>query len=214
MTSRSSVATARTAPVVVGLEPVADDLDAPRRAPHREWRPARRGSEGARTVACRRARASRTREGSRRCAARCSRRPRAPPRSPDRARARPGRRRRRLRRARRARRAPSTSTPPAPARDARGRRSRGCPTRRSPRSPRPSCRSARAPRSVRASMRATSSATLPFPMTTARSCERSNSRCWKSGWPLYQATSSVAAHEPGRSSPGIPSCRSVCEPTA
>ena len=29
---------------------------------------------------------------------------------------------------------------------------------------------------VRASMRATSSATFPFPITTARSCERSNSR--------------------------------------
>ena len=57
---------------------------------------------------------------------------------------------------------------------------------------------------VSASIRATSSATFPFPMTTARSCERSNSRCWKSGWPLYQATSSVAAHEPGRSSPGNP----------
>ncbi len=65
---------------------------------------------------------------------------------------------------------------------------------------------------VSASIRATSSATLPFPMTTARSCERSKSRCWKSGWPLYQATSSVAAHEPGRSSPGMPSRRSVCEP--
>ena len=39
-------------------------------------------------------------------------------------------------------------------------------------------------------------------------------RSWKSGWPLYQATSSVAAHEPGRSSPGIPRRRSVCEPTA
>ncbi len=67
---------------------------------------------------------------------------------------------------------------------------------------------------VSASMRATSSATFPFPMTTARSWERSNGSSWKSGWPLYQATSSVAAHEPGRSSPGIPSRRSVCEPTA
>src|SRR5581483_10905701 len=66
---------------------------------------------------------------------------------------------------------------------------------------------------VSASMRATSSATLPFPTTTARSPERSNSRFWKSGWALYQATNSVAAHEPGRSSPGIPRRRSVCAPT-
>ena len=51
-------------------------------------------------------------------------------------------------------------------------------------------------------MRATSRATLPFPITTARSCERSNSRPWKSGWPLYQATNAVAGHEPGSSSPG------------
>ena len=51
---------------------------------------------------------------------------------------------------------------------------------------------------VSASMRATSTATLPFPITTARSPERSNSRSWKSGWPLYQATNSVAAHEPGQ----------------
>ncbi len=34
---------------------------------------------------------------------------------------------------------------------------------------------------VSASMRATSSATLPFPMTTARSCERSNSRLLEVG---------------------------------
>jgi hypothetical protein len=67
---------------------------------------------------------------------------------------------------------------------------------------------------VRASMRAMSSATFPFPMTTARSTERSKSRSWKSGWPLYQATSSVAGHEPGTSSPGMPRRRSVCDPTA
>ena len=66
---------------------------------------------------------------------------------------------------------------------------------------------------VSASMRAQSIATFPFPITTARSCERSNTRSWKSGWPLYQATNSVAAHEPGRSSPGMPSRRSVCAPT-
>ena len=51
---------------------------------------------------------------------------------------------------------------------------------------------------VSASMRAQSIATFPFPITTARSCERSNSQSWKSGWPLYQATNSVAAHEPGQ----------------
>ncbi len=67
---------------------------------------------------------------------------------------------------------------------------------------------------VSASIRATSSATFPLPTTTARSPERSNASSWKSGWPLYQATSSVAAHEPGRSSPGIPSLRSACDPTA
>ena len=67
---------------------------------------------------------------------------------------------------------------------------------------------------VSASIRATSSATLPFPTTTARSRERSNSSSWKSGWPLYQATNSVAGHEPGRSSPGIPRRRSVCAPNA
>ena len=50
---------------------------------------------------------------------------------------------------------------------------------------------------------------VPFPTTTARSCERSNSRSWKSGWPLYQATKAVAGHEPARSSPGMPSRRSV-----
>ena len=55
------------------------------------------------------------------------------------------------------------------------------------------------------SMRATSSATLPLPITTARSAERrSNSRSVWSGWPLYQPTNSVAACEPGRSSPGMP----------
>ena len=55
------------------------------------------------------------------------------------------------------------------------------------------------------SIRATSIATLPLPMTTARVAERSNSWSAYSGWPLYQATNSVAACEPGRSSPGMPS---------
>ena len=67
--------------------------------------------------------------------------------------------------------------------------------------------------SVSASIRATSTATLPAPTTTTRSQERSKVRSWKSGWPLYQATNSVAGHEPGRSSPGIPIRLSVCAPT-
>jgi hypothetical protein len=67
---------------------------------------------------------------------------------------------------------------------------------------------------VSASIRATSTATLPLPTTTARSCERSNSSPWKSGWPLYQATKAVAGQEPGRSSPGMSMRRSVCAPTA
>ena len=65
------------------------------------------------------------------------------------------------------------------------------------------CRSAASSSGVSASIRATSSATFPLPTTTARSTDRSNSSSWKSGWPLYQATNSVADHEPGRSSPGI-----------
>ena len=57
------------------------------------------------------------------------------------------------------------------------------------------------------SIRATSSATLPLPITTARSCVRSNCSSAKSGWPLYQPTNAVA----GRlsSSPGMPSGRSA-----
>ena len=62
---------------------------------------------------------------------------------------------------------------------------------------------------VRASIRATSAATLPLPITTTRCVERSNTRSAKSGWALYQATNSVAAWLPGRSSPSIPSERSV-----
>ena len=81
------------APVLVRLEPVVHDLDRLDAALHHEWRRARRGSEGARNAACRWARGSRSRGGSRRCAARCSSLPRAPPRSPGRARARPGQRR-------------------------------------------------------------------------------------------------------------------------
>ena len=53
-----------------------------------------------------------------------------------------------------------------------------------------------------ASIRAQSIATLPLPTITAVRPERSNSRSRKSGWPLYQATNSVAGRLPGRSSPG------------
>ena len=63
-------------------------------------------------------------------------------------------------------------------------------------------------------MRATSIATLPLPITTARPPLRSNMWSAKWGWPLYQATNSVAACEPGRSSPGIPRRLSVEVPTA
>ncbi len=48
-------------------------------------------------------------------------------------------------------------------------------------------------------MRATSRATLPLPMTTTRSWLRSTGRSAKSGWPLIQATISVAVPLPGRS---------------
>ena len=47
-------------------------------------------------------------------------------------------------------------------------------------------------------MRVTSAATLPLPITTARSDERSGARSRWSGWPLYQATNSVAARLPGQ----------------
>ena len=67
---------------------------------------------------------------------------------------------------------------------------------------------------VSASIRATSTATFPFPTTTTRSAERSNGRSWKSGWPLYQATNAVAGHEPGRSSPGMFIRLSACAPKA
>ncbi len=45
--------------------------------------------------------------------------------------------------------------------------------------------------------RATSSATLPLPTMTARSADRSKTEPANSGWPLYQATNSVAAWLPG-----------------
>ena len=64
------------------------------------------------------------------------------------------------------------------------------------------------------SIRATSSATLPLPITTARVQDRSNAASAYRGWPLYQATNSVAATDPGRSSPGRPSRLPRGVPTA
>ena len=84
--------------------------------------------------------------------------------------------------------------------------------RRAPRSRGRRCRSISSSARGRASIRATSAATLPLPITTARLRERSNSWSAKSGWALYQLTNSVAACEPGRSSPGMPSWRSVAVP--
>ncbi|PQM46246.1 hypothetical protein C1Y40_03585 [Mycobacterium talmoniae] len=63
-------------------------------------------------------------------------------------------------------------------------------------------------------IRATSRATLPLPMITARGCDRSNVRSAKSGCPLYQATNSVAEATPGSWMPGISSRRSAAAPTA
>ena len=54
-------------------------------------------------------------------------------------------------------------------------------------------------------MRATSSATLPLPTTTARPLDRSGAISSKCGCALYQPTKSTAATLPGRSSPGMPS---------
>ena len=54
-------------------------------------------------------------------------------------------------------------------------------------------------------IRATSSATLPLPTTTARPVDRSGAISWKWGWALYQPTKSTAGTLPSRSSPGMPS---------
>ena len=96
------------------------------------------------------------------------------------------------------------STRPAPGRAGRRRRSRGCPASAIA-SIAASVASVGASSSgVSASIRATSSATLPLPITTARSCERSNSRSWKSGWPLYQATNSRGRPRAGQVLAGDP----------
>lgn len=63
-------------------------------------------------------------------------------------------------------------------------------------------------------MRATSRATLPLPITTARVPVRSGSMSRKCGWALYQPTKSTAATLPGRFSPGMFSRRSDCAPMA
>ncbi len=63
-------------------------------------------------------------------------------------------------------------------------------------------------------MRATSMATLPLPITTARPLEMSGAISAKCGWALYQPTKSTAATLPRRYSPGMPSARSDWVPTA
>lgn len=65
----------------------------------------------------------------------------------------------------------------------------------------------------RASIRATSTATLPTPMTTADRAPTTKPSAAESGCALYQDTNSVADQLPGSSSPGIPRCRSVAAPT-
>jgi len=65
----------------------------------------------------------------------------------------------------------------------------------------------------RASIRVTSTATLPMPITTADRTPCTNPPSAASGCALYQDTNSVADQLPGRSSPGMPRCRSVAAPT-
>lgn len=57
----------------------------------------------------------------------------------------------------------------------------------------------------RASIRVTSTATLPTPMTTADRAPTTKPSAVASGCALYQDTNSVADQLPGRSSPGMPS---------
>ena len=158
------------APLAVGLEPVPDDLDAPPRARRRGWPPGTPGSGaapfGASPVGSRAAKprristfrwtmfeasaSSASLAGSSSSSARIDEDVRAGELAHLlELRRRPGRLHR--------------SAPP----EDDDLADPGC--RRSPRSPHPSCPSARAPRGVSASMRATSSATFPLPMTTARS---------------------------------------------
>lgn len=71
-------------------------------------------------------------------------------------------------------------------------------------------RSSAAPR---ASIRATSTATLPTPITTTERARRAKSPAAASGWALYQETNSVAEKLPGSPSPGTESGRSAAAPT-
>ena len=63
-------------------------------------------------------------------------------------------------------------------------------------------------------IRATSSATLPLPMTTASLPPSGGARSAKSGWPLYQPTNAADPTTPASSSPSIPSLRSCGAPVA
>ncbi len=88
-------------------------------------------------------------------------------------------------------------------------------TRLSASTPRAGCgtsvgRSSSAPR---ARIRATSTATLPTPITTTERARSAKRPPAASGWALYQETNSVAEWLPGSSSPGMPRGRSVAAPT-
>ena len=67
---------------------------------------------------------------------------------------------------------------------------------------------------VLARIRATSSATLPMPITTAVLPDRSGSSPANCGWPLYQPTNAALPNTLPRSSPGMPSGRSRGAPVA
>ena len=66
----------------------------------------------------------------------------------------------------------------------------------------------------RARILATSTATLPTPITATDSASSVNAPGSMSGCPQYQLTKSVAAWLPGRSSPGMPRRRSRMAPVA
>ena len=181
MTSISSVGTARIEPSLAGDELVADDLDRLDAALAEDLRPARRRKRSTQP-ACGLPAGSRAANSRRMLDVA----PRARAVGLERGRARRvelevgridddvgaaelaellqlGRRERRLRRAA----------------AAEHRRSRLiAASRRSPRSTASVVSVGASSSRVSASIRATSIATLPLPITTARSCERSNSRCW------------------------------------
>src|SRR3546814_11923330 len=72
--------------------------------------------------------------------------------------------------------------------------------------------------SVFARMRATSNATLPFPITTAPGPWSAGAKSVKSGWPLYQPTNAADPITTGRSEERrvgkecVGTCRSGCAP--